>query len=249
MTRMINCLTFFLPLWITLVANASPLKVVTSDFPPYQIINDEKVEGLASEIVVEVIKNAGLTGNFRSYPWPRAYKIAQNEKDVLIYSIVRSPEREKRFKWIGNIAPFDVHFWRLSKRSDIKINTVEDAKRYIIGGVNNDIKATYLESKGFTVGKNLTLVNSDELNLKMLMAKRIDVLPADEFSFYYRLKIAHYEAADFTKLIKLKGIPDELYLAASLTTSDEIVNKLKKSLYDLQKTKQFKELQKKFKTH
>lgn len=245
---MIKTLVYILPIFISINAYALTLKVVTSDFPPYQIIKDEKVEGLATEVVKRIIDNAGLKAEFRSYPWPRAYKIAQNEPNVLIYSIVRIKEREKLFKWIGSIATFDVCFWKLSDRSDIKIKKLEDAKKYLVGGVNSDIKAAYLIRNGFEVGKNLTLVNSDELNLKMLVAKRIDLLPADESSFLYRLKLSDLTTKKFAKLINIDGIPSELYIAASLTTSDEIVNKLRNSMNDFYKTKKYKIIQKKYKS-
>ena len=226
---------------------ASSIKVVTSDFPPFQITLNDKVEGLATEVIKNVVTNAGMTPDIQIYPWPRAYKIAITESNVLIYSISRIPEREKLFKWIGVIAPYDVYFWKLSQRTDIKVETIDDAKKYLVGGVNSDIKAMFLEKEGFKIGKNLSLVNSDDLNIRMLHAKRIDIIPSEEFSFRSRLKSANLDTDQFTKLMKISGLPNELYLAASLATPDEVVEKLRHSLNEFTKTKQFKTIQKQFK--
>lgn len=232
---------------ITGVVHATAVKVVTSEFPPFQTYANEKINGLATEVVKSVLANAGISSDFQVYPWPRAYKIATNEQNVLIYSISRIPEREKLFKWIGVIAPYEVYFWKLSSRTDIKVETMEDAKKYLVGGVNSDIKAMYLEKIGFINGKNLSLVNSDELNLRMLQAKRIDIIPSEVGSFKHRVKAANLDLQSFTKLTKISGLPNELYLAASLNTSDEVIEKIRFSLAEFSKTKQYKTLQKKFK--
>lgn len=228
------------------VANATSVKVVTSEFPPFQTHHDEKIEGLATEVVRTVLANAGIKADFQMYPWPRAYKMASNEQNVLIYSISRIPEREKLFKWIGIIAPYEVYFWKLTNRSDIKVETIEEAKKYLVGGVNSDIKAMYLEKIGFLNGKNLSLVNSDELNLRMLQAKRIDIIPSEECSFKHRVKAANLDQHNFSKLMRITGLPNELYLAASLSTPDELVEKIRNSLAEFSKTKQYKLIQKKF---
>jgi polar amino acid transport system substrate-binding protein len=228
-------------------ANAQTLKVVTTEFPPFQVVDGEEVSGLTTEVVRAVAEQAGFKSEIRSYPWPRAFKIAQNEANVLIYSIVRNPDREKKFKWIGVVAPYEVYLWKLAERTDIKVNSLEDAKKYSISGVHSDIKAQYLVKKGFEVGKNLNLINHDEANLRMLYSKRIDLVPADKIGFYYRTEKAGYERSKFTRLLKLDGVSDQLYLAASLTTSDLVVAKLKKALEFFHKTKQYKNIQKKFK--
>lgn len=241
---------FFVVIFVacSIQLKAETLKVVTTEFPPFQFSDGANAEGVTTEIVKEVIKNAGFNADIKFYPWPRAYKIAQNEPNVIIYSIVRNQERESLLKWIGVIAPFDVYFWKLSGRADIKIEKFEDAKKYLVGGVHSDIKSAYLLKEGFVTGKNLTLVNSDELNLKMLYSKKIDILPADEYSFPYRVKMNGFDLKDFSRLSKINGIPNELSLAASLQTSEEIVSKLKKSLEEFHKSKKFKRLQKRIKS-
>ena len=81
-------------------------------------------------------------------------------KNILIYSIGRSPEREKLFKWIDIISPYEVYFYKLKSRKDISIKNLEDAKKYRIGGVNNDIRTQYLLGKGFSKDSNIQLSNS-----------------------------------------------------------------------------------------
>lgn len=219
-------------------------KVVTTEFPPYQILDGEEVRGISTEIVKGVLEIAGIKAHFYGYPWPRAYRIAQKEPNVLIYSLARTSEREKLFKWVGSIVPFNVYFWKLRDRHDIKANTIEEAKRYVSGGTIDDIKAIELVKLGFVSGKNLELVSSDEISIRKLFAGRIDIMPYDEMSFLERIKRAGFSFDKVEKMARVDSISHELYIGVSLQTSDEKVKKLKKALAQFKKTKRYKELQK-----
>ena len=187
---------------MTTAANAGNLQIVTADYAPYQTMNGEKVEGIATEIVREVLIRAGESGEIKMYPWPRAYKMALREPNLIIYSMVRTPEREKLFKWIGAIAPYHVYFWKLESRTGIVVRNMEEAKRYMSGGVFNDVKAGYLEKIGFQRGRNLEYVGNDDLNIKKLFANRIELFPYDEVSLPYKVKNAGHDPKKLKKLIK-----------------------------------------------
>lgn len=226
-------------------AHAETIKVVTTEFPPYQVIEGDFVRGIATEIVRSVVEDAGFKSEITAYPWPRAYKIAQKESNVLIYSMARTKEREKLFKWIGSIAPYNVYFWKLASRKDIKFSSIEEVKKYVVGGTNDDIKSLEMIKLGFMPGKNLELVSSDEISIRKLYAGRIEVMPYDEASFYQRVKKAGYDYSKAKKMMKFEGISNELYLAASLDTSDEVVARLQNSLAHYKKNKNFRTLQSK----
>lgn len=230
---------FFLLLFFTFNLNAQTLKVVTTEYPPFHFTKDGKITGLATEIVEAVIANSGYLSEVKSYPWPRTYKMGLKQPNVLIYSIVRTPEREKLFKWIGPIAPYNVYFWKLKSRKDIKVNSIQDAKRYIAGGVIDDNKSDQLQKLGFAIGKNLELVTSDEFNLNKLFAKRIDIMTFDDLSFRHKVESAGMDFSKLEKIIKLKGSSHELQLAANIETPDEVVEKLRASLVAFKKTDKY----------
>lgn len=229
-------------LFITFDLNAETLRVVTSDFPPFQILQGNKVSGITTEIVEAVINNAGFKSDIKMYPWPRAYKMGLRESSVLIYSIVRTPEREKLFKWIGPIAPYNVYFWKLKSRKDIKIHSIEDALHYKAGGVIDDNKADQLKKLGFVIGKNLDMVSSDELNLRTLYAGRIDIMTFDDLSFHHKVQADGKDFNQLEKIIKLDGSSHEMQLAASLDMPDAVVAKLRVSLIAFKKTKKYQQI-------
>jgi polar amino acid transport system substrate-binding protein len=237
-------LIFYLFLFLLISADlhAEPLHIVTNEFPPFQVINGENVSGFTTEIVRHVLKGAGLKGGIKAYPWPRAYKMATKEPNTLIYSIVRTKEREHLFKWIGTVAPYDVYFWKLKKRKDIHIKNVEDAKKYLSGAMLNGSKGELLIKHGFIEGKNLDLGDSDLDNFRKLYAGRVDLILYDSVSFRYTALQEKKDAALAERIFKVEGISSELYLAASHETPDSVVAKLRTSLEAFKKTGKYAEI-------
>lgn len=223
-------LILFFTLLFSSTIYAQVLEVVTTDFPPYQFIEKNEISGKSSVIVKKMISKANLKANFSIYPWPRAYQLALNNKNTLIYSIARTPERENKFQWIGKITPFHVYFWKNKKRADINLLNFEESKKYKIGGVFSDVKAEHLIKNGFILNKNIELVSSDVLNINKLVANHIDLMPFDELSFKYKVEKEGYTIDQFEKTIEIPGLYQELFVAASLNTSPKIIKKLKESL-------------------
>jgi len=222
--------------------------VVTEEFPPFNYTEDGKVIGASTEIVKEVLNRANINYTIRpspmekgkkpytikSYPWEKAYKIALEQSNVLIYSIVRTPKRENLFKWVDEIAPYNVYLYKMKNRTDIKpISTIYELKAYKIGGVRDTAAIQYLERNGFISGKHLDLVTNKDLLLNYVLQKRVDLFPIDEISAIYTLKKAGLKIANFEIAFPLKDISSGLYMAFSLKTNDDVVEKCRKVLTDM----------------
>lgn len=239
--------TIFVSLFsVNISVCAATLEIATTEFPPYQFQEGGQLKGLATEIVNEVLSRTPHRGHITIYPWSRAYQQAQKKSASLIFSIARTEEREKLFKWIGTVAPFQVYMWRLKTRTDITAKNQQEAKRYIVGGVFNDIKASHLQKIGFQVGKNLEMTRNDGLNVKKLYHGHIDLMPFDEFSFSYLIKKSALDPNKVEKIFKIPEISNDLYLAASLATPDDVVADLKQALTKFKATAHYKDIQAKY---
>ncbi|MDE1463416.1 substrate-binding periplasmic protein [Spartinivicinus poritis] len=228
-------------------AGANTLLVVTEDFPPFQFPTPEgEVSGMATEVVKEVLAKAGIKAEIRLYPWARAYKLALKETNVLIYSIARTRDREHHFKWIGTITPYSVYLWKLASRDDIQLQTLEDAKQFIIGGVTNDVKQDYLVNHGFDVGEQVMLTNSDTLNLKKLTKGRIDLTPFDEVAFAHTARQLGFKMANYKRAFYLEELSSELYMAMSILTPDDLVYNLRRALDKVKDSGRYDEIKQKY---
>ena len=95
-------LVYFLFLVIVspVLADSLELEIVTENWRPYNYSEGGDIKGHSTEILEKVLRRSGIKYKIKVYPWARAYKIAQNRKNVLIYTIMRIPSREYLFKWI-----------------------------------------------------------------------------------------------------------------------------------------------------
>lgn len=224
------------------------LQLATSDFPPYQIQENEKLPGMNVEIVREVIKMAGYDSVLNFYPWARAIQIAQNptNKNTIIFSVARNAEREKTLQWIGEVGDYKVYFWKLKERKDIVVHSMEDAKRYNVGGVIEDIRAAELKKLGFVENKNLEIVTNDYVNIEKLYNKHIDLIPFDESVFINKIKKSGKDFSKVEKLININELNLKLYMAASPSTPKKIVEDLSSSLKKFKRTKKYSEIRLKY---
>jgi polar amino acid transport system substrate-binding protein len=203
------------------------LDLVTEDNAPFNYADGPHVGGFSTEILQEMGKRANVPMKFQVLPWARAYQSALSLPDTCVYSTVKLPEREALFKWVG---PLTVNKWALFARSDFnrQLKSIEDAKRYRIGGVTMDAKAMYLKSLGFT---SIDLVGDDNLNLAKLIAGRIDLW----ISGLYKGKESAAQVG--SKTVKPVMIVREVdyYLACNPKTADGTIASLTHALGALQK--------------
>lgn len=229
-------------------AASGPLRIVTEEYPPYNLTENGKITGFSTEVVQAVLRELGQTAPIQSMPWARAYEIALNTPNVLIYSITRTAQREPLFKWVGSVAPSD---WYLFSRrgSTTRVATLDDAKAYQTATVNEDAGEQYLVSKGFAIGHNLQSSNKYEFNYEKLRRGRVDLWVVNDL-------VAHYlsrRAGDNPESVLVRalhlpdlGSSDGLYMAFSLKTPDTTVERFRHALTTIKKNGTYDALKKKW---
>lgn len=120
-------------------------------------------------------------------PWARAYDLALNESNVLIYSIARTPARENRFNWIGAIAPTRWYIYSLADRP-VKLTTLDDAHGHQIATVKADAGEEYLVAHGFQVGKELQSSSRYELDYQKLKIDHVELWISNELNALYLMR-------------------------------------------------------------
>lgn len=149
------------------------LRIATETSAPYSMRVGERITGIGTDIVREVLARGGVAYTIELVPWKRAYTSALERPDGCVYSTSRTPEREAQFKWIGPIGEAD---WVFLARADSKIQlrSLEQARQYRIGTYNGDARDQYLRSRGF----NVDPANDDLTNSRKLTLGRIDLWAA-----------------------------------------------------------------------
>lgn len=210
----------------------APLRIVTEELPPYNMTQDGRVTGMSTEVVQAVLKEIGVDATIHVMPWARAYELALNESNVLIYSIARTSAREPLFHWVGGIAPTRWYLYSLAERP-VKLDSLDEARHYQIATVNQDVGEQYLISKGFRIGEQLQSSTKYEHNYRKLKVDHVEMWISNELNAQY---LARQNGEDPAKvLIRSLPIPDlsneeGLCMALSRKTPAETVEKFRAGL-------------------
>jgi len=144
----------------------------TENLPPLNYLKDGILVGPSVEIVKEIQRRVGSHEQIKVYPWARAYKMALEEENVVLFGMTHTKVREDLFKWVGPLAT-KRDILVAKKGSGIKINSLEDAKKVKrIGTLRDDTRERLLKSHGFA---NLESVSDEQKNAKKLVLGRIDL--------------------------------------------------------------------------
>lgn len=211
-------------------AHAGPVRVVTEE-TAYSYLRDGKVSGPATEVVEATLQRAGLDDyQIGLYPWARAYDMALQEPDVLVYLIARTSEREALFRWVGEIMRIDYHFYKLREREDIDVPDLEAAKAYRVGVLRDDVRHQYLQARGFDKIV-VTAHNSD--NFKRLLNGQVDLVPMPEQDMIALCKEAGLDPNEVERTLTPNS-STQLYMAFSRTTDDATVLRMQAAFEHLQ---------------
>lgn len=158
---------------------AGELRLFTEEAPPTSFLRDGRPDGYAVELVKELLRRTGSVASIELLPWTRAYHLARNEADIALFAVVRTPQREAAFQWVGPILRGSTRFYSL-KSSGLRIDTLEQAAS---AGTLALPKQWYsyetLERMGFA---NLHGVPSARHMVTMLKHGRVKLIATEELT-------------------------------------------------------------------
>jgi polar amino acid transport system substrate-binding protein len=213
---------------------SEPLTVVTEEFAPYNYTENGKLTGYSVKIVEELLRRADYNYTINSYPWARAYKMAQQLPNVMIFTMARTPEREADFYWIGELADRKLYFYKLKSRSDIVVNKLDDVKKYKVGVNLGDAAEKLLLQEGFTVGENIDESPKEISSLNKLLAKRVDFIVGNDNAVDYLVRTSPTPTTQLERSLMLIN-EGKYYIAMSKQTSPKLVKELQNTYAEMVK--------------
>ena len=207
---------------------SAELTILTENLPPLNYVQNGVLVGPSVETVREIQRRVGSHAEIKVYPWARAYKMALEEENVVLFGTTYTKERHDKFKWVGPLAiKRDILVGK--KGSGIKINNLEDAKKVKrIGTLRDDTRERLLEKHGFT---NLEPVSDEQKNAKKLVLGRIDLWTYKKPGLKTVCELAGVDYNEIEEVYHLREI--ELMIAFSKKTSDSIVEKWRNAFNEM----------------
>jgi len=208
--------------------HAASLRILTENLPPLNYVKDGVLVGPSVEMVREIQRRIGSTEKIQVYPWARAYQIALEEENVVLFGVSHTPPREDKFRWVGPLAT-KRDILVAKKGSNQIIDSLEDAKKVgRIGVLRDDTKEEFLERNGFT---NLDPVSDERKNAQKLMMGRIDlwVFKKPGLKTVCELAGVDYEAVE--EVFHLRET--KVDIAFSLKTPEAVVEQWRAAFADM----------------
>ncbi|WP_448564446.1 substrate-binding periplasmic protein [Thalassotalea ganghwensis] len=224
------------------------LTIVTEHLPPYQIV-DEKggISGFATELIEILMSETKIPYQHDAYSWTRSYNLAKTRKNTCIYSIARIPSREMLFRWVGSLTETHAVIYAHSKNEDIKVNSITDAKNYVIAVIKDDVTHLALKERGFSEGKNLYVLDNTKSLISLLVNKdEIDLIVADDITLPYRAEIAKVDLNLIKRMIEIDGLSLNFFLACNPETDENIIETLSFHLKKLKASKRYQNVLKRW---
>lgn len=90
---------------VDLNADMSDLWVISDLVPLFSELTERgELKGIAADFVKDVLDDVGMSSTILFAPWLRIAKEAESKPNVLVFSIVMTPERDSIFHWISPIS-------------------------------------------------------------------------------------------------------------------------------------------------
>lgn len=219
-----------------LISSENNLKIMTENYPPYNMEKDGQLTGISIDLIKEIfteIKSQQTEDDIILTSWSRAYHLAEKKKDHMVFSTTRTKARENKFKWVGPITKTSVGIIALK---DIHIEKTSDLNKFRVGAVIRDVGEQLLLDQGVDKKSiySISGKNPVSLSFKKLQNNRIDM-------FAYELNVANFIAKqdglgqDEYKIIHTLT-EGELYFAFNINTDDKTIQKWQKALDTIKKS-------------
>ncbi|NDV19586.1 transporter substrate-binding domain-containing protein [Pseudodesulfovibrio sp. JC047] len=200
-------------------------------YPPLAYEVDGALRGVAPDVVRAIQGQVGDTNTLKAAPWLRAYTQTQTAKQQALFAIVRIPEREKLFKWVGPIFGEGDYFFKRGK-SAVAVESFEDARRVErIGVRKGGYTHQLLQSRQF---HNLDMSPTYDSSYKKLSQGRVDLVLMGERTYVYMVKKAGLDPSVFER-VGPKVADSSAWLAFSRDVPDETINQWQKALNTLKR--------------
>lgn len=151
-------------------AQPQPVTLLTEEWAPYNYSEQGRLVGFSVEIVRAMLKELKVDGEIELLPGLRAIRMLNSNPRTMMLTILRTPEREQRYKWIGPLGDGEIYFYK-RKGDPLVVASLDDAKKVrMIACRNAGLVHDELLKKGFA-NLEATATNGEAIYRKLLAGR------------------------------------------------------------------------------
>lgn len=196
---------------------------MTEEYPPFNYSENGKACGVSVDILVGIFKRMNLSVDLPAITvsnWATAYEITLNTPGTMLFSMVRTPQREPLFKWVGPIAPHaDVAI--TMKDSGIEISDVTDLNNIFTGVIEGYSSLTTLTDHGVLRSKIIIYKGLAELYRALVVDREVQCISYSLAGHLLIIQSFGYPENIFATPFPIHS--EELYYAFNIESDDKMI--------------------------
>ncbi|WP_082616939.1 ABC transporter substrate-binding protein [Massilia sp. Root418] len=225
-------------------AQGGALRIYGMDSKPVSYREDGQPAGLAVDVARHIQQRLGRSDPIEIIPWARANTVANAQPNVMLLSIVRTPQRAQRLLFVGPIFMAYISAFAVKERA-AEIRAMGEGIYKLRSGAR---RGSIFVERARGHGYNLTDEPvSSEAAARMLMLRRFDLWFDGEEIVGPALEQAGYARAD-VELVKQLSL-EEVYFAFSNGTAPATVQAWDSALRDMKRDGSFQKIYRKWLPH
>lgn len=224
-------------------ANEKSLIFVAEDLPPYHYLDAfNQPKGALVDVVNALEKYTKTRISIQIKPFARGYSQMEHKPDVFMFSLLKTPQREKKFQWVGQTYRIEAFLVGLKGRQELKIADLNEAKQYVVGTIRGYYSQHFLQDAGFNPEFNLSLSVNYQQMWQMLLKDRIDYILTNNVALDMELESIKVEQERIEQYLAVEDFPSRLYIATSKMTNKSLVKKLAVGLDKVKQSGEYKQV-------
>ncbi|WP_339488616.1 substrate-binding periplasmic protein [Pseudomonas sp. EL_65y_Pfl2_R95] len=231
-------------LTLSTLAPAEEYEIVTEEWAPYNYQENNKLTGMATEIVKAIMAVTADDFKVVVLPSMRTTHVLNTRPKTIMYSMFRTAERESLYKWVGPIAQESIHAYQLASTPRPVSSLEQLLSAPQITTRHAGLVPEVLQAQGFN-NLDKSAATSRQL-YRMLLAGRTEIIVGDTDA-----GVAYYSRRLNIAPGTLREVPVELYraslyIAFSLDTDDKLVAAWASALEQLRATGTLERIQRRY---
>ncbi len=217
------------------------IKIVSEEFPPLQFQGKDSAEGYVHQYMLETIRRVRLTqpvviSSYEFLPWKRALLKAEKVPNTLLFSLSRTPARESKYYWLGEVSNYQQSLHRL-KSNPMSAQTIQQAKQQgvSISIQNGSAVSDYLIEQGLQYRTDFHYSMSYQQGIQQLFNGRVDLIALTETTARQAACQEGFDGDQLVPQIPIQALAKPLWAVFNKETPIELVTAFRQEMINIKK--------------
>lgn len=227
------------------LSSAHTITFMAEDLPPLHYLNKQgQPTGALVELTDKVCAILNHHCKIEIAPMARVFHKLEVEPNTVMISLLRTPERESRFIWLGE--SYYNKAVLMGLKGNASLQTKLDPNTQVIGTVRGYYSERFLKRAGFNEQTSLVLTKDVNALWHLLEKGRVDYVLTNTMMMEQELKSLNLSPDLFMPVLTLEDFPNKLYFAANPTMAPNVASELTVAIKKATQSAQYQALLKRW---